>query len=321
MNTPDFHAAIDELAPRILHGQADDIERAELGRLLAQSPENRRRFLDHTALHSLLAQGAKAGAFADNKVEYFRRMAAMPVAKPRRFLKVWLPAAAAMVAVCLIAISLLSVTATAALDRVIAAMAKNQDRTYRIEVLEPGNPESLRDRDERGRFPASSHLDGATLWLRGPGQFVLRQTLPNGETRHLGSDGVASWSIRGADTAQVSDDPQHFGGGLMAKRREIAFLDLQDQLDELKQLYQIDWLDRSGTGLWKLRGTRKSADQGGAREIELWFDPGSALLQRMILRQLPRRNGGPRGISVALQSTEPLPPDFFKHTYPHAPSP
>lgn len=321
MNTERSDPAVDELAPLLLHGVADDTQRATLAQLLTASSGNRRRFLEHTALHSQLAQAAKAGQFSGNPAEFFHALERPPVARPRRILKFWLPAAAAVIAACLVAIPLLPASASAALDRVIVAAKSSPDRCYRIEVLEPADPETNESRSDRGRFPAANHLEGATLWLRSPGQFVLRQTLPNGETRFLGSDGNESWSRRGQGTSRVSDDPERFGGGLVAKRREIGFLDLDRQLDELKPLYQIEWLDRSNHDLWKLRGTRRSADQGGAREIELWFSPDSGLLQRMVLRQLPRGNGGPRSIALDLQSTAPLPDDFFNSTHPHTTSP
>jgi hypothetical protein len=319
MSNPHFHPSIDELAPRVLHGQADESEQAELGRLLADSPDNRRRFLDHTALHGLLAQEAKAGAFAENADDHFRSMEEIGIGKPKRILRFWLPAAAAAIAACLTVVALLPMTATAALDRVVAAMEKAVDRTYQIEVLDPGDTEPAGPHADRGRFPITAHLHGATLWLRGTDQFVLRQSLPTGETRTLGSDAIESWSIRGNGAVHIDTDPDRFGGGLGTKRREIAFLDPGPQLDELKRLYQIEWLDRPATGPWKIRGLRRSPDQGGAREIELWFDHATGLLERMILRHLPRQQGGPESVSIQLSSTAPLAPDFFKHAAHHEP--
>lgn len=316
MNADAFDPLIDELAPQVLHGAAGDAEKAALSHLLENSPENRRRFLDHASLHAMLVQEAKAGAFADSSSEFFQRMETVSPAKPKRLLRFWLPAAAALVAACLVVVTLLPTSASAALDRVIAAMGQPLDRTYRIEVLETGETNAP-SRDGRGRFPASSHLDDATLWLRGAGQFVLRQTLPDGQTRFVGSNGKESWSVREGEAAHISKDPERFGGGVLAKRRELAFLDLHGQLDELKALYQIEWLERPDDGPWKLRGLRKSADQGGPREVELWFDHNSGLLERMILRQLPRGNGGPRSIAVELESTSTLPADFYEASHPH----
>lgn len=320
MNSARFDPALDELAPLVLHGQADEDQRASLSRMLSSSGENRSRFLDHALLHSQLAHAARSGALSGNTTAFFEALEAPRRHRTRPVLKPWLAAAAILLA-CLAAIPLIPTSASAALDRVIGFAHASPDRCYRIEVLEPADTGASMPRTDRGRFPASNHLDGATLWLRSPGQFVLRQTLPNGESRFLGSDGAESWSRRGQEAAHVSRDPGHFGGDLQAKRPELAFLDLDRQLDELKPLYRVEWLDRSNHDLWKLRGIRKSADQGGAREIELWFSPDSGLLQRMILRQLPRGNGGPRSIALDLRSTAPLPPGFFESAYPHATDP
>lgn len=317
MTDPDT-PSIDDLALRTLHGIADDAERAELARLLESSPESRRRFLDHAMLHGMLAREARAGAFADDTSGFFRNLEDPPAQKIHRLLGFWLPAAAAVVAACLVAYSLLPTKASAALDRVIETMSEVRDRTYRIEVIEPSD-EPMESRPDRGRFPPANHLDGATLWLRGPREFVLSQSLPNGQTRVMGSDGGESWTVRGVDPMRVSPDPERFGRAIFAKSGEIAFLDLRTQLDDLKPLYQIEWLDRSSRETWKLIGSRRSADQGGPREVELWFDPGTGLLERMILRQLPRGNGGPRSIAIVLQSTETLPADFFRHDGHHEP--
>jgi hypothetical protein len=320
MNPPGFHPAIDELAPRVLHGTADDADRAELARLLAGSPENRRRFLDHTALHGMLAREARAGAFARDTREFFRSMEQPPAPKRTSWRTLWIPAAAAAV-VALVAIPLMPMRATAALDRVIAAVTETRDRTYQIEALDERPNEPAAPRTDRGRFPVEGSLNGATLWLRGADQFVLRQSLPNGEVRFIGGHSTESWEIRGKNPARLSNDPARFGGGIIAKRKELAFIDLRYQLGELKRLYQIEWLEKSSSGPWKIRGIRAGSDQGGAKEIELWFDPASGLLERMILRQLPRAHGGPRNISVVLESTDPLPADFFTHTHHQALAP
>lgn len=313
-----IHPAIDELAPRVLHGLADETERTELGRLLSLSAANRRRFLVHASLHGMLAQEAKAGALAKDKIAFFEGME-RPAARRRRFVRYWIPAAAAVVAACLVAIPLLPTAANAALERVIEAMNNVRDRTYRIEVLEPGPEDPPGRSGDRGRFPPGKHLDGATLWLRGPGEFVLRQSLPGGTIRIMGSDGSTNWSFRGDGPVHLSHDARRFGGGIVARGGDFTGTDLRSQLEELRSIYQIDWLDRSGDGPWKLRATRRAADQGGARDIEVWFNPDSGLLERMILRQLPRANGGPRSIGYSLESTAPLAPDFFGHAHHHEP--
>lgn len=318
MSETDPIAAIDDLSLRVLYDLAGDAERLELARLLSYSPENRRRFLDHAALHGILAREAKAGSLAENPDAFFGSLENVSAPKTSRFLKFWLPAAAAMLAACFIAITLLPANAMAALDRVIVGMNETHDRTYMIEVIESGSDPST-SRADRGRFPPANYLDAATLWLRGCDEFVLSQSLPNGETRIIGGDGKQSWSMRGDGPVRVSSDPERFGRAIFAPNGEIAFLDLRTQLDELKRLYRIEWLDRTSRETWKLRGLRISHDQGGPREIELWFSPDTGLLKRMILRQLPQGNGGPRSIAIILHSTDPMPVDFFQHAKHHEP--
>lgn len=305
-----------DLALRVLHDLADDVERAELARRLASSPGNRRRFLEHSALHGMLSREAKAGALAEDPHVFFEKQEGGSIAKTNRMLKFWLPAAAAVVAACVAILVFQPVNAIAALDRVIVAMNEARDRSYSIEVIDAGS-EAGNTRPDRGRFPPANHLDGASFWLRGPGEFVLSQTLPNGETRIIGGDGTQSWSMRGDGPVRVSPDPDRFGRAIFHPNGEVAFLDLRNQLDQLKRLYRIEWLDRDSSETWKLRGFRRSHEQGGPREIELWFGPDTGLVQRMILHHLPRGNGGPRSIAIILRSTETLAPDFFQHAKHH----
>lgn len=240
------------------------------------------------------------------------------MAKPSRLLGFWLPAAAAVVAACVAILVFQPVNAIAALDRVIVAMNEARDRSYSIEVIDPGSDAGT-IRIDRGRFPPANYLDGASLWLRGPGEFVLSQNLPHGETRIIGGDGTQSWSMRGDGPVRVSPDPDRFDRAIFQPNGEVAFLDLHTQLDQLKRLYRIEWLDRVPRHTWKLRGFRLSHEQGGPREIELWFDPDTGLVQRMILNELPSGNGGPRSIAIILRSTEALAPDFFQHAKHHEP--
>jgi len=318
MSETDPIPAIDDLSLRVLHDLADDAERAELARLLVTSPDNRRRFLDHAALHGMLAREAKAGALAENPHAFFKNIERISVPKTNRLLRFWLPAAAAVIVACIAILTFMPTNAMAALERVIVAMNEARDRSYSIEVISAG-PDAGPSRSDRGRFPPANHLDGATLWLRGPGEFVLRQTLPNGETRIIGGDGTQSWSMKGDGPVRVSPDPNRFGRAIFEPNGEVAFLDLRTQLDQLKRLYQIEWLDRGPRETWKLRGLRRSHEQGGPREIELWFSPDTGLIQRMILNQLPRGNGGPQSIAIILRSTEPMASDYFQHTSHHEP--
>lgn len=309
---------LDDLTTKVLLDIASDAERAELAELIAASPENRSRFLDCTMLHGMLVREARAGSFAPSTGEFFRNLENTP-ARGARHLRHYLLPVAALVIVSFLLLFLWPMKANAALDRVIEVMRETRDRTYRIEVIEPSQEPQESSRPDRGRFPAGNYLDGAALWMRGPNEFLLSQNLPNGRKRLIGADGSQSWSMRDEEEVRVSMDPARFGRAIFAKNGEIAFLDLRAQLDELKRLYQIEWLDRTSSESRKLLATRRSADHGGAREMELWFHPRTGVLERMILRQLPRGNGGPHSIAIILVSTEALPADFFQHQHHHEP--
>jgi hypothetical protein len=316
MNHESFHPAIDELAVLVLLGSADDSQRAELNHLLTISPENRRRFLNHTALHGLLICESRSGLLSEDRLILKRRSKIFFELASKRLVEYWLPTAAFLIVFCLAAITLVPPKAAAALDRVILAMNTSGDRAYQIRVLEQQSDLAV-TLEEAGRFPPSKYLDGATLWLRGEGEFVFQQMLPNGQTRTIGSDGKEGWSLRSNGPVHVSPEPMRFGRAIFARNGEFAFLDLRSQLEELKRLYRMEWIDQKSYGLWKIRGIRRSQNQGGSREIELWFDPETNLVDRMILRGLPRASGGPQSIEIQLCSTDPMPPNFFKHAAHH----
>lgn len=312
---------IDELASRCLLGLADETERAALSAILAESPDARERFTEHASLHAALIREAKAGALTNSQSSFFSSTGNEP-AKPSRTRRFWLPAAAAAVFIAMATVITMAWpgNASAALDQMILALDQETDRAYRIEVLDEVPQQPPPERDDRGRYPAGAFLDGASLWLRGSDHFVLQQNLPNGETRMMGGDGTSSWSIRGKGPVRISDDASRFGGGVIAKRREIAFLDLRNQVGELGRLYQLSGPERSADGKTSvLHGVRKSSASGGAREVGIWFDPATGLIHRITLKGLPRDQGGPESITIALVSAEPLAADFFSHQSHHEP--
>ncbi len=327
----DPSADLEELILRALHGLADEAEGGALATRLAASSEARELFTDHAMLHGFLATEAQAGGFAADREAFFAALENPPsaprIVRTRRWW--WLSAAAAMVVglVCL-TLLLLPNNAAAALDQVIAALDRSVDCSYVIRVLDPGGDRqggNPLEKPDRGRFPPAAFLDGARLHLRGSSQYVLEQALPDGVTRTLGSDGQTSWSIRGDGPVRTSTDPCHFGAGVLAGQQNTPFLELRTQLEDLRRFYQLEWFTpptdpATPARLKGLRGLRHSAAQGGPKEIELWFDPATGQIHRMLLNGLPRGAGGPASIALELVSTAPLPPDFFHHQAHHEPS-
>lgn len=325
--------AVEELAARVLLESHDSADAEQLGRALAGSAAARKRFLDHTTVQTFLVEEAKAGSFAPDRSALFAMIdeAGGATRRPRPLR--WISAAAAVLTAGLLIVLGLNLPGRAdaameSLEKVIAAFSRFDDRSYVIHVLDDGGWQrggSSRERNPgAGRYPPIAHLDGARLHLRGGKQFVLVQSLPNGERRIMGGDGVRSWSFRGKGPVRVSDDPRRFRGGLPGGRQDLAFLDLRSQLDGLKSLYKLRILEPSNDRpssepLRGLHGTRHSRQQGGPKEIEIWFGRDSGTIHRMVLAGLPHDRGGPRRVALKLESTAPLRPDFFGHEAHHEP--
>lgn len=311
---------LDELTALVLHERASEPERTELALLLERSADARRRFVRHAILDGMLADAGEGGAFAPDEERFFRVLENPTSHGVKRPLRTMAPVAALLVFVLGGLGLLLPVGTASALERLRVALEQELDRTYRIEVLDTFVEDTDPPRVDRGRYSVGAHLDGATLWLRGPQRFVLEQHLPNGETRTIGSDGREAWSVRGNGPVRVSFETGRFGGSVLEKRRELAFLDLRQQVLNLERSYALEWVERADSdSLSRVRGTRRSEVRGGPRDIELWFDD-DGITHRMVLRRLPRGNGGPRSVSIELVSCTPLPTDFFQHHAHHEPN-
>ncbi|MFM7209867.1 MAG: hypothetical protein ACKOY8_08630 [Verrucomicrobiota bacterium] len=314
MNESDDMRELDDLALDVLHGMSDDSGRTALAELLRRSPKHRRRMADHAALHAMLCQEGLAGALGNDPHAFFRRIVEQRAASPWRR-GAWLAAAAVAAAVMTVTFLLRPSDAMASLEQIALAAEKPLSRTYAVRVLEPGRPEDASE--GRGAYPPNSHLEGATLWIRGRGDFLLRQGLPNGEIRMFGGDRTGSWMMRGSGPVRVSTDPARFGRTLFAPTGDVAFLEVRDRLDSIRRRYRVEWIDRDSPDVRKLRALREDSDLGGPKEVEIWYDPADGSIERLILRQMPRGNGGPRSIELLLQSEEPLSDDFFRHESHH----
>jgi len=306
----------DELTLRYLHGVASDADRLELGEMLREDDACRVRFIEHMGQHAMLCDEAQAGSLASDKVLYFEQLAGTSPRRswPRR---AWL-AVAAVASMLLVTVLLLRPTdAMAALEKVTRVAEQALTRCYGVRVLEPGDASQVPA--GRGPYPPASHLEGAVLWMKGPGKFALKQQLPNGDTRMFGGDQEGSWTMRGTGPVRVSPDPTRFGRATFSAGGEVAFLDVRSQLNQIRSDYELSWLPDATDGTRRLLASRQRPASGGPKEIELWFDPSEAVLRRMILRQLPKGQGGPRSLELSLLSVDPLPDEYFRHDYHHAP--
>ena len=306
----------DELTLRYLHGVASDADRLELGEMLREDDACRVRFIEHMGQHAMLCDEAQAGSLASDKVLYFEQLAGTSPRRswPRR---AWL-AVAAVASMLLVTVLLLRPTdAMAALEKVTQVAEQALTRCYGVRVLEPGDASQVPA--GRGPYPPSSHLEGAVLWMKGPGKFALKQQLPNGEMRLFGGNQEGSWTMRGTGPVRVSPDPTRFGRATLSAGGDVAFIDVRSQLSQIRSDYDLSWLPDATDGTRRLLASRQRPATGGPKEIELWFDPSEAVLRKMILRQLPKGQGGPRSLELTLLSVDPLPDEYFRHDYHHAP--
>jgi hypothetical protein len=306
----------DELTLRYLHGVASDADRLKLGEMLREDDACRVRFIEHMGQHAMLCDEAQAGSLASDKVLYFEQLAGTSPRRswPRR---AWL-AVAAVASMLLVTVLLLRPTdAMAALEKVTQVAEQALTRCYGVRVLEPGDASQVPA--GRGPYPPSSHLEGAVLWMKGPGKFALKQQLPNGEMRLFGGNQEGSWTMRGTGPVRVSPDPTRFGRATLSAGGDVAFIDVRSQLSQIRSDYDLSWLPDATDGTRRLLASRQRPATGGPKEIELWFDPSEAVLRKMILRQLPKGQGGPRSLELTLLSVDPLPDEYFRHDYHHAP--
>lgn len=203
-------------------------------------------------------------------------------------------------------------TAAAELDHLIARSAAGGDRTYVIHTLDTV-PEQFDDR----RPP----IDGATLHVRSPDRYVLVRKFPDGRPYATGSDGERSWSVppAGAGAVRVSGDPLRFRGPLPGHQHGIPFVNLRSDLVQLRDAYTVTPLAPDAAGRRGLLGEKKSAEYRGPRRVELWYDPASGVIHRMVFAGMPKARGGPDSVAVELEHARELPADFFQHTAHHTP--
>jgi len=212
--------------------------------------------------------------------------------------------------------------ASATLEKIIAAAHKMGDRTYSIWVIEnykEVHPSQRKHPEE---------LDGARLYVRGPDQYVLMQKITNGGQRLTGCDGELAWAMRvdspvhKNDKVHVSSDLSRFRSGLPGHQNELPFINLNDQLNQLQDKYEVELLPEAGREvegrvMAGLLGIKKSRDVGGPKRIEIWADEQTGVIHRMIMDGMPRAKGGPRSLIMELISQTELPVDFYSHTSHH----
>jgi hypothetical protein len=70
-------------------------------------------------------------------------------------------------------------------------------------------------------------------------------------------------------------------------------------------------------GLRKIMAEKKSKDYRGPNHIELWYEPETPVIHRMVFRGMPQAKGGPDSVSMELVDQDFLGPQFFDHNKHH----
>lgn len=129
------------------------------------------------------------------------------------------------------------------LNRIIAASSQPRDRTFSISVEETALPPRPRAKEpaERGRPPKPS-IDGATLHVRGPNQFVLQRRVNEQQLFITGSNGKTSWAVRPDGPVRVSPDLSRFNHDVPGHEHAMPLNNLHDGLEQLRKAYDVEVL-------------------------------------------------------------------------------
>lgn len=289
-----------------LDGELSAGAQAALNEALRSDPAALEAYCRQMRMHALLAW--RAGAATTDAT---KKVVAFP-ARPR--LLRWAGwAAAALVMLGAVFLALAPNRATAALNRVLAAMQRG-DRSYTISVIEGDARMAMNN----GRMLT---YEGGVLHLRGERQFVLFRPIIEGGQRVTGSDGTVNWDIIGDGPVKVTGDLTRFRGGLPGEQQDATFLDLAGNLSGLKSGYDIVLSDVPGEpSQARLHAERKSRDVRGPRVMDIAFRRDSGVIVALELRGLPRARGGPEALRFTLTSEATLPANFFTHTPHHEPT-
>ena len=305
---------IEDFIRLYLDGLLTPDQESRLNSLIRKCPENARLFSRALSLENHLGDLIRAG----KTLQMGREMVSVPPVNTGNKIKKrhgypigWIGGLTTLALV----ITLLvwwgnpgSVNAGGEINRLIDASSSQTDRTYLIRNLDIG-PESLHDRQ--------AAIDGAILYVRQPDQYVLIRKFPDGRAFITGSDGLQSWSLPPRGSIRVSNNPLRFRGPVPGNQHGIPFVNLRSDLVQMRDAYFITLENTQTGGMRKIRAEKKSKDHRGPNHIELWYDPETLVIQRMVFRGMPQAKGGPDSVSMELVDQKDLGPRFFDHNSHH----
>jgi hypothetical protein len=238
-------------------------------------------------------------------------------------------AAVLIISIVLLFTQLPTNSAMASIDKMIAAIDSAGDRTYSIKVEHGGQdfrPPRPGQYQQRGReLGERAGLDGATLYLRGSKKFVLYWKTPSGKTVMNGSDGQTNWHIRPDKPVLVSNNPEAFRIPMPPELAAILSLDLKATLVHIRDNYKVKYLkdvadDQKQNISWTyLDASKLSKDFPGPKNIEIWADSQTGLLQRIEFADIHLEDDpSPQRLIIELVNQTQLSDDWFTHQAHHS---
>ena len=312
--------ALESLNSEQLHRAADvQLLHAMLTGLAENSEVGRQRRVDKL-MQSIRADKEKAAGEKTPRPQ-----------KPRRYVGPairWGTAAMIIIGITILLTSVPPNKAMATIDQMISAIENAGDRTYSVVVrdLRTGRRERAGGRstvERRGRQERAI-LDGAKLYLRGKGQYVLYRYTPSGQTVVNGSNGQTNWLIRPRREVLVSSNPQAFRIPVPADMADLLTLDFGDTLQRIRERYRIKHLgtvpvEQDQEASWAyLHATKPNRRFRGPRVIRIWAHPDTGLLRRIEFADIRLQGGDePKKLILDLVDQKQLSNDWFTHSAHH----
>jgi len=307
---------IDDLIHKYLDETLTASEHDELATQIKSDPQVARRLAEVACLHDRLRNLVSLDQ--DEQLSAAQKPAINSASPARRSVLSMVTAACLLLGAGLIfwkVGSTPAIAAAAELQRIIEANSTLESRTYRISSLD-----SLEDEDLPVRGGQKPPLDGALLHVRGSEEYVLERFFSDGTRFITGSDGQIAWAIPPRGRVRVSRDPERFRGAVPGQQHSIPFIDMRASLEQLADAYELR-VDQTiaEDGTRQLNGSRRSDASGGPKEVTIWYDAESGVIQRMQLSRLPRNQGGPRSVVLELVEQREMNDEFFQHSSHHSP--
>lgn len=305
----------------LIHGYLDEtltaIEHDELATQIKSDPQVARRLAEVACLHDRLRNLVSLDQ--DEQTPPALNLASNSVSRTRRSVLSLMTAACLLLGAGLIfwkVGSTPAIAAAAELQRIIEANATLESRTYRISSLDSSEEVGVQP-VRGGQKPP---LDGALLHVRGAEDYVLERFFSDGTRFITGSDGQTAWAISPRGRVRVSRDPDRFRGAVPGQQHSIPFIDMRASLEQFADAYDLHVEQTiADDGTRQLDAVRRLDASGGPKEVTIWYDAESGVIQRMQLSRLPRNQGGPRSVVLELVEQRELDDEFFQHSSYHSP--